>query len=155
MNPKDETRTSILFQELENISLGHKSYQAFLNERGNEKTFTSLKDFLDSYFLQHQDITASTIIRDSNLSKNYVYPICDGKRNPTKYKLVAFCIGAHMNLKETQKALFLAGCSELHPKISADAGIIVCINKNCKNVTEVNLFLAENGVESPLSTDEA
>ena len=60
-----------------------------------------------------------------------------------------------MNLKETQKALSLAGCSELHPKIPADAGIIVCINRKCKNVTEVNIFLAENGVESPFSTDDA
>ena len=155
MNQKEETRTTILFQELEDISLGNKSYQDFLNERKSEKTFTSLKDFLDFYFFQHQEITPSTIIRDSNLSKNYVYPICDGKRSPTKYKLAAFCIGAHMNLKETQKALSLAGCSELHPKIPADAGIIVCINQNCKNVTEVDLFLAENGVESPFSIDNA
>lgn len=155
MNQKEEVSTSILFQELENISQGHKSYQSFLDERKSEKTFSSLKDFLDDYFFQHPDITPSTIIRESNLSKNYVYPICDGKRNPTKYKLTAFCIGAHMNLKETQKALSLAGCSELHPKIPADAGIIICINKKCKSVTEVNIFLAENGVESPLAADDA
>ncbi|MCH5337347.1 MAG: hypothetical protein J1E03_01065 [Acetatifactor sp.] len=60
-----------------------------------------------------------------------------------------------MNLKETQKALSLAECSELHPKIPADAGIIVCINQKCKNVTEINLFLAKNGVESPFSIDDA
>ena len=139
---------------MDNISQGHKSYQTFLKERKSEKVFNSLKDFLDDYFCQHPDVTPATIIRNSNLSKNYVYPICNGKKNPSKYKLAAFCIGAHMNLKETQKALSLAGCSELYPKFPADAGIIICINRNCKNVTEVNLFLTENGVESPFSVDD-
>lgn len=151
MKPEKETRTTTLFQELEDISHGNSSYQTYLNERKGEKAFTSLKDFLDYYFFQHPDITPSVIIRDSNLSKNYVYPICNGKKNPSKYKLTAFCIGAHMSLKETQKALSLAGCSDLYPKIPADAGIIVCINRKCENVTEVDLFLAENGVESPFS----
>lgn len=154
MKKEKETRTSVLFQELEDISQGHKSYQNFLKERNEEKIYTSLKDFINDYFSQHQDITPSAIIHDSNLSKNYVYPICNGTKNPSKYKLVAFCIGAHMNLKETQKALSLAGCSALHPKIPVDAGIIVCINRKCRNVMEVNLFLDENGVETPFGKGE-
>ncbi|MCI8375928.1 MAG: hypothetical protein HFI29_10920 [Lachnospiraceae bacterium] len=149
MNSEKETRTTVLFEELEEISSGQKSYQTFLKERKEEKTFTSLRDFINDYFAQHPDITPSVIIEDSNLSKNYVYPICNGTKNPSKYKLTAFCIGAHMSLRETQKALSLAGCAALHPKVLADAGIIVCINKGCRNVTEVELFLDENGVESP------
>ena len=46
-------------------------------------------------------------------------------------------------------ALSLAGCSELHPKIPADAGIIVCINQKYKNVTDIGLFLNKHGVDSP------
>lgn len=153
MNSEKETRTTVLFEELKDISLGQKSYQTFLNERKEEKAFTSLRDFINDYFSKHPDITPSVIIQDSNLSKNYVYPICNGTKNPSKYKLVAFCIGAHMTLKETQKALSLAGCAALHPKISADAGIIVCINKGCWNVTKVNFFLDENGVESPFGRE--
>lgn len=154
MKSKKETDTTNLFQELENISQGQKSYQNFLNELKEEKTFTSLKEYIDNYFCQHPNLTIPEIVRDSNLSKNYVYPICNGKRKPSKYKLTAFCIGAHMNLKETQKALSLAGCSKLHPKISADAGIIVCINQNCKSVTEVDIFLSEHGVKSPFSKEK-
>lgn len=149
MSPKNESRTTILFQELEEISKGHLSYKNFLNEREKEKTFSSLKEYIDDYFFHHLDITPAVIIRDSNLSKNYVYPICNGTKHPSKYKLTAFCIGAHMNLKETQRALTLAGCSKLHPKIPVDSGIIICIHQGCKNVTEVNLFLDENGLESP------
>ena len=149
MESKKESRTTILFQELEEISKGHKSYENYINERKGEKTFHSLKDYIDDYFFLHPDITPSVIINDSNLSKNYVYPICNGTKHPTKYKLTAFCIGAHMNLKEIQKALSLAGCSELHPKIPEDSGIIICINQGCKNVTEVELFLDKHGLESP------
>ena len=127
MKSEKESRTTILFQELEEISKGHKSYQNFLNERKKEKIFHSLKDYIDDYLFHHPDISPAVIIRDSNLSKNYVYPICNGTKHPTKYKLTAFCIGAHMNLKETQRALTLAGCSELHPKIPVDSGIIISI----------------------------
>lgn len=151
MKSEKETRTTLLFEELEDISMGHKSYETFLTERKGEKICTSLKDFINDYLSQHPDITIPDIIRDSNLSKNYVYPICSGTKNPSKYKLTAFCIGAHMNLKETQKALSLAGCSALHPKIPADAGIIVYINRQCRNVIDVSLFLDKHGVESPFS----
>lgn len=149
MKPKQETHTSLLFQELEDVSQGHKSYQTFLKKLKEEKNFSCLKDYINNYLYQHPEITPPVIIRDSNPSKNYVYPICNGKKTPSKYKLIAFCIGAHMNLKETQKALSLAGCAELHPKIPADAGIIVCINQKYNNITKVDLFLAENGVASP------
>ena len=149
MNPKNETRTTALFQELDEISKGQKSYTTFLNHQKNEQNYLSLKDYIDDYFFQHPDITPSVIIQDSNLSRNYVYPICNGTKHPTKYKLVAFCIGAHMTLKETQKALTLAGCSQLYPKIPVDSRIIICINRKCKSVTEVGLFLSENGLESP------
>lgn len=149
MNPKNENRTTFLFQQLEDLSKSHKSYTSFLNSRKTENTYHSLKDFIDDYFFQNPDITPSVIIRDSNLSRNYVYPICNGTKHPTKYKLVAFCIGAHMNLKETQKALTLAGCSPLYPKIPVDSGIIICINEEYKNVTAVALFLDKNGLDSP------
>lgn len=140
MRFENEIHTTILFQELNKISKGQKSYTTFLNDRKNENNYQTLKDYMDDYFFSHPNITPTIIARDSNLSKNYVYPICNGKKSPTKYKLVAFCIGAHMSLKETQKALTLAGCSQLHPKIPVDSGIILCINKEYKN-----------GLENPFS----
>lgn len=146
---QEETRTTILFQELNEISKGQKSYSKFLDDRKDEKNFLTLKEFIDDYLYRHPDITPSVIVSDSYLSKNYVYPICNGKKNPTKYKLTAFCIGAHMNLKETQKALRLAGCSELHPKVPVDSGIIIGINRGMNNLGKVTDFLNDNGLESP------
>lgn len=145
-----EIRTTKLFEELNSISKNNQSYQAFLNDRKEEKQYTTLNDFLNDYLAKHPEHTIPDIIFRSNLSQNYVYPILNGNRShPSKYKLVALCIGACMDLKNTQRALTLAECSELYPKIPADAGIILCINNGCETVMDVESFLIENGVESP------
>lgn len=145
-----ESRTTILFQELEAVSKNDTAYQTFLDKHKDEKNYQSLYDFLTDYLSKNNDITPSEIILQSNLSANYVYPILNGKReHPSKYKLTALCIGARMNLKETQRALSLADCAGLHPKIPADAGIIICINNGCHSVMEVEDFLLENNVDSP------
>lgn len=145
-----ESRTTNLFQELRNLPKDNHAYQNFLSSRQAERQYTSLYEFLTTYLATHPDITIPSIVFRSNLSPNYVYPILNGKRlHPSKYKLVALCIGAHMNIKKTQRALMLAGCTELHPKIDADAGIILCINNDCDTVMEVEAFLEESGVRSP------
>lgn len=145
-----ETRTTILFQELKSVSQNDTAYQRFLHKHRDENNFSSLHDFLTYYLSLNPTITIPDIIFRSNLSQNYVYPILNGKReHPSKYKLTALCIGAQMNLKETQRALTLSGCANLHPKISADAGIIICINNGCNSVMEVEEFLLKNGVASP------
>ncbi len=148
----EDARTTKLFQELDLLSKDNQSYQTFLHNRKEETHYASLSDFLNVYFASHPDLTTPDIIFHSNLNQNYVYPILNGTRpHPSKYKLVALCIGAHMDIKSTQRALTLAGCSELYPKIPADAGIILCINNGCKSVTEVEEFLLENGVASPFT----
>lgn len=145
-----EARTTKLFQELESLSKSNHAYQSFLSAHQTEQQYTSLHDFLTAYLAAHPDITTPDIIFRSNLNQNYVYPILNGTRlHPSKYKLIALCIAARMNIKETQRALMLAGCTELHPKINADAGIILCINDGCDTVMEVEDFLIENGVEDP------
>lgn len=145
-----ETRTTTLFKELNSLDNNSCAYQAFINERHKEKQYTSLHDFLTAYLAAHPYLTNPDIIFRSNLNHNYVYPILNGTRpHPSKYKLVALCIGMGMNLAETQCALRLAGCAELHPKIDEDAGIILHLNNGCNNVMEVANFLDDNGVKNP------
>lgn len=145
-----ETRTTLLFQKLNSIDNDARAYQAFIDERHKEKQYASLHDFLTSYLATHPNLTTPDIIFHSNLNHNYAYPILNGSRpHPSKYKLVALCIGMGMNLTETQCALRLAGCAELHPKIDEDAGIILHINNNCNHVMEIAGFLEDNGVKNP------
>ena len=46
MKQEEEVRTTVLFQELEDISQGRKSYQTFLNERKSEKN----NHFVERFF---------------------------------------------------------------------------------------------------------
>lgn len=145
-----ESRTTKLLEELENIPKNNSAYQAFLKKHKDENNFSSLQDYLNYCISQDDSLTVSDIVFRSNLSANYVYQILNGKRkHPSKYILVALCIGAHLDLKSTRRALTLAGCSALDPKNAADAGIIICINNNCASVMDVEEFLLESNVESP------
>lgn len=147
-----ETRTTKLFEELNSLSDNKNSYKSYLFERQKERQYSSLYDFLTAYLASHPDLTIPDIILHSNLNQNYVYPIFNGSRkHPSKYKLVALCVGMGMNLEETQHALKLAGCAELYPKIDEDAGIILNINHGCHDVPEIESFLEESGVRNPFA----
>lgn len=145
-----ETRTTKLFEELGSMPDNKNSYKSYLFARQQERQYASLHDFLTEYLAQHPTLTVPDIILHSNLSQNYVYPLLNGtKQHPSKYKLIALCVGMGMNLEETQRALKLAGCAELYPKIAEDSGIILCINRDRHDVPEIEMFLEENGVTSP------
>lgn len=145
-----ETRTTKLFEELNSLSNSKDSYQSFLFERQKERQHSSLHEYLTAYLADHPDLTIPNIIFRSNLNQNYVYPILNGiKKHPSKYKLVALCVGMGMDLEETQRALKLAGCAELYPKVDEDAGIILRINNGCHDVPEIEAFLEESGVRNP------
>lgn len=148
-----ETRTTKLFDELNSLPINKHAYKTFIAERQKERQYTSLCDFFNSYFLAHPELTIPDIIQRSNLNHNYVYAILNGSReHPSKYKLVALCIGAGMNLADTQRALKLADCAELHPKIDEDAGIILYINNGCHSVPEIEDFLEDANVRNPFNT---
>ena len=150
-----ESRTTKLLQELEAIPKNNSAYQAFLKKHKDKNNFSSLQDYLNYCISQDESLTISDIVFRSNLSANYVYLILNGKRkHPSKYILVALCIGTHMDLKSTRRALTLAGCSTLDPKNDADASIIICINNGCNSVMEVEEFLLESNVESPFPSSK-
>ena len=94
------------------------------------------------------------ILRNAGISENYGRQFFNGhKKKPSKYQLTAVCIGAGMNLKETQRALKLAGCAELYPRIDVDAAIIICINNGIHKVADIEEFFLKNDItESPFPT---
>ena len=150
----EEIRTTQLFKELAADGTRTAQFANFRQTHENEKTCTSLADYLNSYLAGHQNLSISSVLRNAGISENYGRQFFNGhKKNPSKYQLTAVCIGAGMNLKETQRALKLAGCATLYPKIGADAAIIICINHGTHSVADVESFLTKNGItESPFPT---
>lgn len=146
-----ENRTTQLFKELEPSENPTAQFRNFRKNHERDAMCASLSDYLNMYLASHQNLTISAILRNAGVSENYGRQFFNGhKKNPSKYQLTAVCIGAGMSLKETQRALKLAGCTELYPRIDTDAAIIICINNGVHKVADVEEFFLKNGItESP------
>ena len=84
----------------------------------------------------------SEVIKKSNISRNYVYNIVNGDRNPGRDKIIALCIGAGMNYSEINRALKIAGEGVLYPKNERDARIAAAVNNGIDSVVNLNIILA-------------
>lgn len=102
--------------------------------------------YLNNYIAQH-GLNVAEIIKQSNISRNYVYNIINGNRNPGRDKVIALGIGSGMDYREINRALKIAKLGVLYPKEPRDARIIVEINKGVKSVMELNLILEREGFE--------
>lgn len=147
---KDESRTTHIHQELCDVPMNQDRYKEFLKNHKDAMGSPSLSAFFNEYLGKHPELSVPEIIRRSNLSGDYARQILNGNRShPSKYKLLALCIGAGMDIIETRRALQYAGCPALYDKDNVDAGIIICINGGCHDVTEVQAFLLEAGEKDP------
>lgn len=146
-----EIHTTQLFKELAANGNRTAQFEHFRQVHQNDKTCASLADYLNSYLAEHQELSISSVLRNAGISENYGRQFFNGhKKSPSKYQLTAVCIGAGMTLQETQRALKLASCPELYPKIDTDAAIIICLNHGTHTVADVEDFLLRNGItESP------
>lgn len=86
------------------------------------------------------------VVRQSNISRNYVYNILNGNRNPGRDKIIALCIGAGMNCGQINRALKIAKEGILYAKDERDARIMIAVNNGVKSVTELNLLLEGEGL---------
>ena len=135
-------RTDDLMKSL--YSEAQISFEGYLKSlKGN----TDIGSYLNWYMEEHRIRTRDLISR-SNISKGYIYQLLEGRRtNPSREYMVAICLACRMDLTTTQKALTIARCARLYPRIPWDAAIIYNINRSCYDLLEVNLFLEKYGLE--------
>lgn len=142
----DSEHTSDLLRELELLSDASDGFQTFRSKHTASGAET-LKDYLNEYLTAHPDLRLPQIIFDADIDKNYAYQLFNGHRShPDKYKLIPVCVAMHMSVKETDRALFLAGQPRLYAKKELDAAIIICLNRRYHTMMQVNEFLCENGL---------
>lgn len=125
-------------------SITKKDFSNYLTQL---KEAPTLYEFFNLYMLENH-LSASEIIRNSLIARNYGYEIINGKKlNPSRDHLLALCIGAHMDLDTTQHALRIAKLGELYSKIPRDAAIMLMINQEQWSIIGINEFLAEHELE--------
>ena len=92
--------------------------------------------------MQEKHISASELIRTSQIQRNYGYQILNGTRIPSRDKVLALCFALHLELSDTQRALTLAQAGMLYSKNKRDSILIFAIGKNL-SVIETNDLLYE------------
>lgn len=111
-----------------------KSIEGYIEANKEDFQEISLSDYLNNILIQKQ-LSKSEAIKKSNLNNIYAYKIFSGERNPERNKLLCLCFGLNMNFDETQRALKIAGCSALYPRIRRDSIIIFAINEQADLIT--------------------
>ena len=116
----------------------------FIRANGNKDG--SFREFYSRYLGENR-IDVPEILKRSCVSRNYIYNILNGDREPNRDKIFALCIAAGMTFAETDRALELGGKRRIYPKDERDARIAIMINQGVKNVEDVNMMLDSYGLE--------
>ena len=134
---KSQEKTSRLEDALTNVRTSQQREQ-FLKQY-TEDGYDRFADYLNEYMAEH-DIDLAELLCRSNISRNYVYNIINGDRNPGREKIIALCIGAGMNCSEINRALKIAQEGILYAKNERDARLMIAVNQGNATVTEINLM---------------
>lgn len=130
-------------EKLEEVLLNldkHKDLEKYLEREEIVSRFKSVSEYLnDKIAISKQSV--SEIIKNSGIERTYAYQILNGTRkNPGKDKIIRLCIAANLGIKETIRALEIAGCGTLYARNKRDAIILFSINNKC-SVNDTNLLL--------------
>lgn len=86
------------------------------------------------------------IIKNAHIYRTYGYEILNGKKLPSRNKLLQICIGNKFTLVETNKSLTLAKLGVLYAKDPRDSIIIYTIN-NKLSLIHTNIILDDHNFE--------
>ncbi len=90
--------------------------------------------------------TKSDIINKADMSYCYFYDVINGRKIPSKDKIIRIVLAMNLSLDDCQEALRISGKSALYPRIKRDSILIYAINKGY-SIYQTNDLLAEHGEE--------
>ncbi len=127
-------------EELTNELTNSDNINEYVNDNKSELINIALSQYLENLLIS-KNLTKSTVIAKSNLSRTYAYQIFDGKKNPTRDKLVALCFGFQLSVDETQRVLKIAKLPILYPRLKRDSLILFALQKQytiieCNNLLD-------------------
>lgn len=135
VSKKDTKRLQSELKHSENVEL-------FIRENQAEFDLVNMSEYLNE-LLKKYKLEKSDITKRGGFTGNYVYQIFNGKKNPSRDKLIQLALGFPLTLEETQEMLRLGGCAELYVRDSRDAFLMFAIEKRY-GLEEVNELLYKN-----------
>lgn len=132
--------TTELLKELKRQSCSLPDYLS-----NHKDTFVNedIKAFWEN-IIESKNYSKSNIINKADFSYCYFYEVINGRKSPTKDKVVRLALAMKMTIDECQQALKVSGRSALHPKNRRDSILIYAIEQQM-TVIQCNNLLVDNG----------
>ena len=138
-NTRGVTMTKVTSELLNDLKDKECSLDNFLIENKNNFINEDVKSFW-SNVIKTKNISKSAIINNADFSYCYFYEVINGKKNPTKDKVIRLVLALEMTLEECQHALNITGHSPLLPNKRRDSILIYAIeHKN--SIHQCNFLL--------------
>lgn len=122
-----------------------KDIHAFIHKNLDVFIELSLPAHL-SKLITEKKLVKSEVIARSRLTKIYMYQIFEGKRAPTRNKVLALALAMCLSPDECNYLLKHARCRELYPKVKFDAILIFALKEGL-GVMETNEVLYDYELE--------
>lgn len=104
---------------------------------------SSFSEYL-SELLRVRQIPPAELIAAAGIQRNYGYQILDGRRHPSRDKVLSICLALTLDVTETQRALTLTQNGQLYSKNKRDSILIFALEKKL-SVIDTNVLLEEMG----------
>ena len=124
-----------------------RSIEEYFDENDSEIFFGTLAEMLEFYRL-HKNISKAEVARGSNIKREYCYELLrgDGKKNPSRDKVIMLCFGLKLNVDECQHVLKKGGYAPLYARDTRDS-IIIFFFYNGISVIKTNIKLEDYGLD--------
>lgn len=143
-----KTTTEILAERLINSN----DIDTFLDTHKTKIDAENFHDFLYR-LIDSRGMKISECLKKSQINESYGYQLFNGKRQPSRTKVLQIALGIGLSLEETNRLLKLAEKSELYVKDQRDAVVMFALNKKW-SLYDTEALLIERGLESIIKTKD-
>mgnify|MGYP002512067485 FL=1 len=112
----EKKTTDDLRQEL----MDQPSIETYLSDNRSCFMEQGILDLLES-LRERCGLPKAEIARRSGMSEVYLHQVFSGRRNPSRDRLLALCVGVGASLEEANQLLRQAAYAQLYPRLRRDA----------------------------------
>lgn len=128
---------------LKNRLLQSENIEDFIETHHKNLSANTFKDYIYA-LIDHKGLKISEALNMAQMSESYGYQLFNGKRQPSRDKVIQLALGLSLSLSETNRLLKLSGKSELYVKEQRDAVFMFALNKRWSLFDVEELLLDRN-----------
>lgn len=130
---------------MESLSDENCSLDDYFSDNDDSFVNEDIKEFWENLIAKN-GCSKSNIINKADFSYCYFYDIINGRKMPTKDKVVRLSLAMRLTLEECQKALKISGRSALYPRVRRDSILIYAL-ENQLTIFRTDELLKKYGEE--------